>query len=185
MIARRYRYGADLVKRRSVREAAPNRAGSPSVDAKASGGTILASEAKATLWASVARQMTCPVLRSRKEKTGKRCRRPVAGTTTRRRVRRHGGAVGRGHSRREGGQREKADSPRRRLRRRVAGGKGGGWKGTLPRAPVLWPTAAAQTGRREKRDERRPFRPHRHGKGFRCNACKEWHPEGMMHCDLL
>ena len=179
------RYGADLVKRRSVREAAPNRAGRPSVGAETSGGTILASEPKAALWASAARQTTCPVLRSRKAKSGKRRRRPVAGATTRRRICRHGAAVGRKPSRREGGQREKADSPRRRLRRRVGGGKGGGWKGTLPRAPVLWPTAAAQTGRREKRDERRPFRPHRHGKGFTCNACKEWHPEGMMHCELV
>ena len=28
-------------------------------------------------------------------------------------------------------------------------------------------------------------RPHRHGKGFLCNGCKEWHPKDIMHCELV
>jgi hypothetical protein len=54
--------------------------------------------------------------------------------------------------------------------------------------PGAWRPAArvtVQGSGREKRDERQPFRPHRHGKGFFCNGCKEWHPEGVMHCELV
>jgi hypothetical protein len=63
-----------------------------------------------------------------------------------------------------------------------------------PCFPVLiaWAAAARVLLRfagfeRRSRDSAKvlPFRPHRHDKGFVCNGCREWHPDGMMHCEFV
>jgi hypothetical protein len=92
---------------------------------------------------------------------------------------------GRGFRRRGGiHQQGKNHGDKRRVHRGKTGG--GGWSGVLG-APIIhfWP-AAAQVARRIDRPMREPSRPHRHGRrGFLCNGCKEWHPQGIMHCGLV
>jgi hypothetical protein len=82
-------------------------------------------------------------------------------------------------------------APRVTVPTRIGGLTPSGWGGVWSRRacpPFIrrtWrPAARKHTARQEQREERPPFRPHRHGEGFHCNGCKEWHPEGVMHCEF-
>jgi hypothetical protein len=93
---------------------------------------------------------------------------------------------------------DRAENQKPPVTGRTAGEAGGhsaaGWDGVWsgearppPVRPALRPAARMTTTapRQERQGERQPFRPHRHGKGFFCNGCKEWHPPDMMHCELV
>ncbi len=119
----------DQVARRAARHTTQKRAGSPLRGPRAPKATNLPPEARAALWAAVAREAMRSTARRGSGESG------------------NGGAV-------------------------------------APPAAGSWSRLAAKVTR-QRPVLRQPSRPHHHGKGFTCNLCKEWHHDGVIHCDAL